>query len=161
MAEALPGRRHRRSGEGRTAAGPNTHRHRIAVGYMRNATVQIVQPFTRDHGRAADALRMPLGSGGAYSSPYLSVADLMSRWPASQNRREVVMITDGIDRAHRHWHWRRGLHPNPDADTASAVAQKSGTIIRSLYAPGVGPWRRNYWEASAGRWTWPGCRTRP
>ena len=43
----------------------------IGVGYMRNATVQIVQPFTRDHARAANALRMPLGNGGAFSSPYL------------------------------------------------------------------------------------------
>lgn len=121
----------------------------IGVGYMRNTTVQIVQPFTRDHTRAADALRMPLGNAGAFSSPYLSLTDLMSRWPASQNRREVVMITDGIDRAYRHWHWRRGLHTNPDADTASTVAQKSGTIIHTLYAPGVGPWRRNYWEATS------------
>lgn len=123
----------------------------IGIGYMRNTTVQIVQPFTRDHTRAADALRMPLGNAGAFSSPYLSVVDLMSRWPASQNRREVVMITDGIDRAHRHWYWRRGLHTNPDADTASVVAQKSGTIVHTLYAPGVGPWRRNYWEASSGQ----------
>jgi hypothetical protein len=121
----------------------------IGVGYMRNATVQIVQPFTRDHALAADALRLPLGTAGAYSSPYLSAVDLMSRWPASGDRREILMITDGIDRAYRHWHWRRGLHTNPDADTAGAVAQKSGTIIHTLYTPGVGPWRRNYWEASS------------
>ena len=121
----------------------------VGIGYMRNTTVQIVQPFTRDHAQAAASLRLPFGSPRAYGSPYLSVIDLMKRWPASTNRREVVMITDGIDRAHRNWHWRRGLHPNSDADTASIVAQKSGTVIHTIYTPGVGRWHRNHWEASS------------
>ena len=73
----------------------------IGVGYMRNATVQIVQNFTTDHAAAAKALRLPLASVGAYGSPYLSVIDLMKRWPAGENRREVLMVTDGIDRARR------------------------------------------------------------
>jgi hypothetical protein len=51
----------------------------IGVGYMRNATVQIAQNFTTDHAAAANALRLPLGSAGAYGSPYLSVIDLLKR----------------------------------------------------------------------------------
>ncbi len=65
----------------------------VGVGYMRNATVQIAQNFTRDHAAAAKAVRLPLGTPGAYGSPYLSVIDLMQRWPESPNRREVVMVT--------------------------------------------------------------------
>ena len=34
----------------------------VGVGYMRNATVQIVQDLTTDHAAAAKALRLPLGS---------------------------------------------------------------------------------------------------
>ena len=68
---------------------------------MRNAVVQITQDFTNDHAAAAKALRLPLATPGSYGSPYLSVIDLMKRWPESTNRREVIMVTDGIDRARR------------------------------------------------------------
>jgi hypothetical protein len=71
----------------------------VGVGYMRNATFQVVQELTTDHNRAAQALRLPFGYPGAYGSPYLSAIDLMKRWPASDNRHEVLMITDGVDRA--------------------------------------------------------------
>jgi hypothetical protein len=122
----------------------------VGVGYMRNATVQIVQNFTTDHAAAAKALRLPTGSAGAYGSPYLSVIDLMKRWPATENRREVVMITDGIDRARR-GSFGRGLSINPDVDSASDVAMRTGTIIHTIYAPGTGRAHRNYWEATNGQ----------
>jgi hypothetical protein len=122
----------------------------VGVGYMRNATVQIVQNFTTDHTAAAKALRLPLGNAGAYGSPYLSVIDLMNRWPASGNRHEVLMVTDGIDRARRGIP-ARGLYINPDVDAASNVAMRTGTMIHTIYAPGVGRWRRNYWEATNGQ----------
>jgi hypothetical protein len=122
----------------------------VGVGYMRNAAVQIVQDLTNDHAAAAKALRLPLGSAGAYGSPYLSVIDLMKRWPENQNRREVVMVTDGIDRARGGPRWR-GLTNNPDIDSASAVAMRTGTIIHTIYAPGSGRLLRNYWEATNGQ----------
>lgn len=122
----------------------------VGVGYMRNATVQIVQNFTTDHAAAAKSLRLPLGSVGAYGSPYLSVIDLMKRWPANQNRHEVVMLTDGIDRARRGPHWR-GLDVNPDVDSAGDVAMRTGTIIHTIYVPGAGRWHRNYWEQNTGQ----------
>jgi hypothetical protein len=122
----------------------------IGVGYMRNATVQIAQNLTTDHAAAANSLRLPLGSVGAYGSPYLSVIDLMKRWPTGENRREVVMVTDGIDRARRTVGWR-GLYTNPDVDSANDVAMRTGTIIHTIYAPGVGRRHRNYWEATNGQ----------
>jgi hypothetical protein len=122
----------------------------VGVGYMRNAGVQIAQNLTYDHAAAAKALRLPLGTTGAYGSPYLSVIDLMTRWPESQNRREVVMVTDGIDRARGGPRWR-GLSNNPDVDSASAVAMRTGTIIHTIYAPGSGRLLRNYWEATNGQ----------
>src|SRR5271163_2141448 len=54
----------------------------VGVGYMRNATVQIVQNFTTEHAAAAKSIRLPMGSAGAFGSPYLSAIDLMKRWPA-------------------------------------------------------------------------------
>jgi hypothetical protein len=122
----------------------------VGVGYMRNATVQIVQDLTTDHAASAKALRLPLGSRGAYASPYLSVIDLMKRWPSTGRRREILMVTDGIDRARHTLPWR-GLRINPDVDSASDVAMRTGTIIHTIYAPGAGRFRRNYWEATSGQ----------
>jgi hypothetical protein len=75
----------------------------------------------------------------------------MKRWPQNANRREVVMVTDGIDRA------RGGPRPHglslisPDVDTAGTVAQRTGTIIHTIYAPGVGRLHHNFWEATNGQ----------
>lgn len=122
----------------------------IGVGYMRNATVQVLQELTRDHVQAANALRLPVGGGGAFANPYLSVTDLMQRWPASENRHEVLMITDGMDRV-RHGSWRAGYQLSPDADTAIAKAQKTGTNIHTIYAPGNHRMYRGYWQSLNGQ----------
>jgi hypothetical protein len=123
----------------------------VGVGYMRNGNVQVAQDLTTDRRRAANALRIPIGSPGAYGSPYLSVIDLMKRWPESSNRREIMMITDGIERRHG-WPHRRGLGPiSPDVSAASAVAQRTGTIIHSIYTRGVG-WRgSDFWQVTNGQ----------
>jgi hypothetical protein len=123
----------------------------VGVGYMRNGTVRVTQDLTTDHRQAANALRIPFGSPGVYGSPYLSVIDLMKRLPDSSNRREIVMITDGIDRLHG-WPHHRGLGPiSPDVSSASAVAQRTGTIIHSIYTRGVG-WRgSNFWQVTNGQ----------
>jgi hypothetical protein len=123
----------------------------IGVGYMRNGTVQIAQDLTTDHRAAANALRIPLGSPGIYGSPYFSAIDLMNRWPDGPNRREIVMITDGIDRLHG-WPRHRGLgNVSPDVSSASAVAQRTGTIIHGIYTPGVGRRASNFWEVANGQ----------
>jgi hypothetical protein len=123
----------------------------VGVGYMRNATVQVAQDLTIDHVKAVSALRLPLGYAGAYGSPYLSAVDLMKRWPDHHNRREIVMITDGIDSTGRGFGLWRGLRVNSHVDSASAVAQRTGTIIHTIYTPGTGRSHRNYWEATSGQ----------
>lgn len=123
----------------------------IGVGYMQNAVVKVGQDLTNDHNAAAKALRLPLGSVGAYGSPYLSVIDLMKRWPDHpQNRREVIMVTDGVDRARGGPQWH-GLTINPDVDSAAAVAQRTGIIIHTIYTPGTGRMHRNFFEANNGQ----------
>ena len=118
----------------------------IAIGYW-EATVRVVQDFTTDHSLAVKAVRVPLANTGAYGSPYLSLIDALKRWPESLNRREVLMVTDGIDRARGGFRSQR-LGPVPDVDTASDVAQRTGTIIYTIYSPGVGRLFRNYWVAN-------------
>ena len=123
----------------------------VGVGYMRNGTVQVAQDFTTDHEKAAKALRIPIASSGAYGNPYLSVIDLMKRWPAESNRRQVVMITDGIDRF-RGGPSHRGLsNISTDVDSASSVAQRTGTTIHTIFTRGVGRVANNFWEITNGQ----------
>src|SRR5580692_7518592 len=70
----------------------------IGVAYMSNATIQITQNFTPDHDLAAKAVRLPRGNLASMDSPYLSLMSLVKGWPQQKVRREVLMITDGIDR---------------------------------------------------------------
>jgi hypothetical protein len=123
----------------------------VGVGYMRNGTVQIAQNFTTDHILAAKALRLPLASTGAYASPYLSLIDLIKRWPENGNRREVVMITDGIDRFRSENRFSGPRFISSDVDSASRAAQRTGTIVDSIYVRGVGRQARNYWEVTNGQ----------
>lgn len=122
----------------------------VGVGYMRNATVQILQNPTKNHVLAANALRLPVGVG-SYGNPYLSAVDLMKRWPASDNRHEIVMITDGINRGLHANGIGRGYYVNPDVDVASSLAQKTGTNIHTIYAPGTGLSNGTYWAAKNGQ----------
>ena len=121
----------------------------VGIGYMRNTTVEMVQNFTTDHAQAAKTLRLPVGNTGVFGSPYLSAIDLMKRWPEHPNRREIVMISDGIDRA-RGGPRSRLSTITPDVNSASEVAQRTGTLIHTIYFPGVGRLHRNFWEANNG-----------
>jgi hypothetical protein len=133
----------------------------IGIGYMRNSTLTVVQDFTADHAAAAKAVRLPLGSVGASDSPYLSLMNLLSRWPPSRVRREVIMVTDGINRIREQPFGpsrpgRGALGPttpyiSPDVDSASAAAQRTGVIVHTIYAPGVGRAGRNYFELTNGQ----------
>jgi hypothetical protein len=123
----------------------------VGVAYMRNGTVEIAQNFTTEHSQAAESLRLPIASSGAYGSPYLSVIDLMKRWPGDSNRREILMITDGIDRFRAGPRYRGFSFISPDVESASSVAQRTGTIIDTIFTRGVGRRGRNLWEITNGQ----------
>jgi hypothetical protein len=123
----------------------------VGVGYMSNAGVRIAQDFTFDHVAAAKALRLPIGTEGAFGAPYLSAVSLMKRWPDNKNRRVVVMVSDGKDRPRRGLHFGGVGSVSPDVDTASSVAQRTGTIIHTIYSPGVTYGRGHYWERINGQ----------
>src|SRR6516162_8545551 len=117
----------------------------IGVGYMRNGTVDIVQNFTTDHAAAAKSLRLPFGSAGALASPYISLVDLIKRWPESAVRREILMVSDGIDR------FGGGGPSDPYVDSAVEQAQKAGVIVFTIYATGVGHWGHSFWRMNWGQ----------
>jgi hypothetical protein len=107
----------------------------IGVGYMRNGTVFTVQNLTKDHALAAKSLRLPIGPG-ASTSPYLSLADLMKRWPETAERREILMFTSGVDPLGGGF--SNDPFSNPYLLTAVDHAQEGGFIVYTIYTPGAG-----------------------
>lgn len=135
----------------------------VGIGYMSNATVNIVQNFTLDRELAVKAVRLPRGALSTMDSPYLSLISLVKGWPQQKVRREILMLSDGIDRL-------RGEKPAPsrlganygqpvyhsmptisvDASSASEISQRYNVIVYSLYAVGVGRAGRSSWDLQLG-----------
>jgi len=115
----------------------------ISVAYARNGTAVLAQDFTSDHNLAAKALRLPLGSGGALSSPYLALLDLMKRWPSSAGRRSILLISSGIDYLRGNFDLR-----SPDLDSTISRAQKQNINIWTIYAPDAGHRARGFFLVS-------------
>jgi len=115
----------------------------ISIAYARNGTAMLAQDFTNDHELAAKALRLPLGGGGAFSSPYLALLDLMKRWPASADRRSILLISSGID------YFRGGFDfRSPDLDSTISRAQKQNINVWTIYAPDAGHRGRGFFLAN-------------
>src|SRR5215469_11983434 len=139
----------------------------VAVGYMANATVNIVQNFTADHDQAVNAVRLPRGNVSTMDSPYLSLISIVKGWSQQKVRREVLMLSDGIDRL-------RGEKPTPaqlgptfgptpmppvyhslptisqDATSASEISQRYNVLVYSIYSRGVGRAARSSWDLQLG-----------
>jgi len=134
----------------------------VGIGYMSNASVNIVQNFTADHEAAVKAVRLPRGSFSTMDSPYLSLISVVKGWQQQKVRREVVMVSDGIDRL-------RGEQPQPsrlgpnfgpvyhsmptisvDATSASEISQRYNVIVFPIYALGVGRAGRSSWDLQLG-----------
>src|SRR5260370_13343191 len=115
----------------------------ISIAYARNGTAMLAQDFTNDHELAAKALRLPLGGGGAFSSPYLALLDLMKRWPSSVDRRSILLISSGID------YFRGGFDfKSPDLDSTISRAQKQNINVWTIYAPDAGHRGRGFFLTS-------------
>jgi hypothetical protein len=118
---------------------------KVGVAYMRDGSARIEQNLTADHAQAAKALRLPLGDAGVNGSPYFALTDLIKRWPESPARREVLMISDGID---RYW---GSSGQDPYVDSAVADAQRAGIMVFAIYTPGEGHDAHSYWRTNWGQ----------
>jgi hypothetical protein len=117
----------------------------IAVAYMRNGSAQMAQTWTSDHTRAMDALRLPMGTPGIDASPYIALSELIKKWPQTERRREVLMVSDGVDLL-------GGSPPqDPYLDDAIRDAQRAGVIVYSIYFHGEGHFGHSYWRINWGQ----------
>jgi len=119
----------------------------VAVGYMQNGTVFLAHDFTQDHMAAAKSVRLAQGFYGAEGSPYLSLSDFIKRWHSDPAipRREVLMVTSGIDNVYM------GVLDNPYVDAAIQDAQCGGIVVYSIYTPSAGHFGHSYYRTSWGQ----------
>jgi hypothetical protein len=106
----------------------------IALGYLQNNTTLVAQDFTQNKELVNKALRIPIGTAALGSSPYLSIIDMLKRWPNTGPRRSIVVITSGID-------YFRGPGSGPiypDVDPLIQRAERQNTNIWSIYYPSSG-----------------------
>lgn len=102
----------------------------VAIAYMLNGRALFQQPFTTDKNQALQALHMPGGAPGSSASPYFCISDLAKNWPShdTQNRREVIAITDGIDPYQVHFD-----PDDPYLQAAIKDAIRAGVQVDAVY----------------------------
>jgi len=107
----------------------------VGIGYMRNGTFGMTQPFTTDHEKAAAALRLPISVPGENGSPYFALSDLAKHWPSKQatTRRTVLMLTDGVDR-----YYDMSTVDDPYVDAAVRDVVRQGIQVYPIYLRGAG-----------------------
>lgn len=103
----------------------------VGVAYMQNGRAVIAQTFTGDRMLADQAFRMPHGSPGSNASPYFCLSDLAKRWPSNNPdvRREVLMVTDGLDA----YGGNAFDAEDPYVLASIADAQRAHLIVHSIY----------------------------
>ena len=118
----------------------------IGVDYMRNGMVISAHALTSDHDAAAKSLRLPIGQAGAVASPYVALTDLIKKWAPFAGRREVLMVTSGIDGLYSGFDLQ-----NPYLMKAIDDAQRAGILVHSIYYPGAGRVGRSFYNVNLGQ----------
>jgi hypothetical protein len=114
---------------------------KAAIAYMQNGQADFVGPLSADHAQVLRALHLPGGGPGASASPYFCLSDLAKRWPSQDQtaRREVVMVSDGVDP------YNMRYDPNnPYLEAAISDSVRARLVVYSLYweSRGTGSGRR-------------------
>jgi hypothetical protein len=108
---------------------------KAGIAYMQNGRAAFAAPLSSDPDAVLKDLHLPNGGPGQSGSPYFCLSDLAKNWPSKNTsaRREVVMITDGID------NYNPRFDPN-DPYVAAAIhdAVRAGLVVYSIYWTNTG-----------------------
>jgi hypothetical protein len=122
---------------------------KVAVAYMMNGRAAFTGPLTTDHAAAANQLHLPMaGAPGISASPYFCLSDLAKSWPSRDThaRREVVMVTDGVD------NYNRRYDPeDPYVQAAIDDSVRANLIVYSIYWTNAGSFDRTGYAANDGQ----------
>jgi hypothetical protein len=121
---------------------------KAGIAYMQNGQAVFAAPLSADHAQVLSALHLPGGSPGSSASPYFCLSDLAKRWPSGDReaRREVVMVTDGIDPYHMEYD-----PDDPYLQAAIADSVRARLVVYSIYWQGKGLASSSSYENNAGQ----------
>jgi len=121
---------------------------KFSLAYMQNGRDVLAGPLTSDHAKALQELHLPLGVSGQSASPYFCLSDLAKNWPSNDRstRREVIMITDGVD-----YYQLRYDPDDPYVQTAIQDSVRANLVVYPIYWRNVGRVDRSGYENNAGQ----------
>jgi hypothetical protein len=121
---------------------------KVALAYMENGGAALAGPLSSDHAQAAKELHLPAGVPGYSASPYFCLSALAKNWPSRDPnvRREVIMITDGVD-----YYNLRYDPDDPYVHASMEDAARAGLVVYSIYWKSAGPADRTWYETNAGQ----------
>ncbi|HEY1768502.1 MAG TPA: hypothetical protein VGG26_12650 [Terracidiphilus sp.] len=108
-----------------------------AIAYMENGRAALAGPLTTDRAQTLNGLHITGGVPGISASPYFCLSDLAQHWPSNHRaaRREVVMITDGVD----YYDGARHYDPeDPYLQAAITESARTQLIVYSIYWRNIG-----------------------
>jgi hypothetical protein len=120
----------------------------VGLAYMENGRAAFAGPMSNNHATVAGELHLPGGSAGSSGSPYFCLSELAKNWPAprSDARREVLMVTDGVD------NYNLRYDPeDPYVQAAVTDAQRAGVVVYSIYYRSQGRISGSNYETNAGQ----------
>jgi hypothetical protein len=122
----------------------------VGVAYMQNGRAVLAGPLSANRAQAVSGLHITGGMAGISASPYFCLSDLAKNWPSNNSaaRREVVMVSDGID----YYDGARRYDPeDPYVQAAIDDAVRARVIVYSIYWRNVGRVDRGMMAADTGQ----------
>ena len=122
---------------------------KVTVAYMMDGRAALGGPLTTDHESVLRGLHLTAsGEAGISGSPYLCLSDLAKNWPSAdvRARREVVMITDGVD-----YYDMRYDPEDPYVQTAVDDAVRARLMVYAIYWQSGDRFDRTNYGAGAGQ----------
>jgi hypothetical protein len=121
---------------------------RATIGYMQNGNAALTGPFSTDHQAILRGLHIPGGTPGSNGSPYFCLSDLAKRWPSQDTsvRREVLMVTDGVDEYNRRYD-----PEDPYVEAAVNDAVRAHLVVYTIYWANQGRFDRTNYANNSGQ----------
>ena len=115
---------------------------------MDSGTARLTGPLTTDHQAALKGLHIPAGFVGQDASPYFCLSDLAKHWPSNDPnaRREVVMVSDGVD-----YYYRRYDPDDPYVQAAVTDSVRADLVVYTMYWRNKGFFDRTMYANNSGQ----------
>ena len=121
---------------------------KIAIAYMQNGRAVFSSQLSSSADEVLKGLHLSAGFPGANASPYFCLSDLAKSWPSHDRtaRREVLMVTDGVD------NYDRAYDPeDPYVSTAINDSVRAGLVVYSIYWKDMGRANNTWYQNNAGQ----------